>query len=138
MALGGVEVARRLVRTSSSGTPDERIEFAPRGFFEIGRRNLETLVAATLEATLLHPTKSAPKAFLDAAAEISELSFAAYRALVYDTEGFTEYFFDATPIREIAELNIGHFLIGEAVFTGLAHTVTEMRAAMHRGRARVG
>ncbi len=29
---------------------------------------------------------------------------------------------------EIAELNIGHFLIGEAVFTGLAHTVTEMRA----------
>ena len=39
---------------------------------------------------------------------------------------------------EIAELNIGHFLIGEAVFTGLAHTVTEMRAAMHRGRARVG
>jgi phosphoenolpyruvate carboxylase len=74
---------------------------------EIGRRNLETLVAATLEATLLHPTKSAPKAFLDAAAEISELSFAAYRALVYDTAGFTDYFFEATPIREIAELNIG-------------------------------
>ena len=74
---------------------------------EIGRRNLETLVAATLEATLLHPTKSAPKTFLDAAAEISELSFQAYRALVYDTPGFTDYFFDATPIREIAELNIG-------------------------------
>jgi phosphoenolpyruvate carboxylase len=74
---------------------------------EIGRRNLETLVAATLEATLLHPTKSAPKAFLEAAAEISELSFAAYRKLVYDTPGFTDYFFDATPIREIAELNIG-------------------------------
>ena len=31
---------------------------------EIGRRNLETLVAATLEATLLQPTKPAPKAFL--------------------------------------------------------------------------
>ena len=74
---------------------------------EIGRRNLETLVAATLEATLLHPTKSAPKAFLNAAAEISALSFAAYRKLVYDTPGFTDYFFDATPIREIAELNIG-------------------------------
>ena len=74
---------------------------------EIGRRNLETLVAATLEATLLHPTKSAPKAFLEAAAELSALSFAAYRALVYDTPGFTDYFFDATPIREIAELNIG-------------------------------
>ena len=74
---------------------------------EIGRRNLETLVAATLEATLLNPTKTAPKAFLDAAAELSALSFAAYRALVYETPGFSDYFFDATPIREIAELNIG-------------------------------
>jgi phosphoenolpyruvate carboxylase len=74
---------------------------------EIGRRNLETLVAATLEATLLQPTKSATKAFLDAAAELSSASMAAYRALVYDTPGFTEYFFSSTPIREIAELNIG-------------------------------
>jgi phosphoenolpyruvate carboxylase len=74
---------------------------------EIGRRNLETLVAATLEATLLHPTKTAPKAFLDAAAEISQASYEAYRALVYGTPGFTDYFFEATPIREIAELNIG-------------------------------
>ena len=74
---------------------------------EIGRRNLETLVAATLEATLLHPTKSAPKAFLDAAAAISDASFKAYRKLVYETPGFTDYFFSATPIREIAELNIG-------------------------------
>jgi phosphoenolpyruvate carboxylase len=74
---------------------------------EIGRRNLETLVAATLEATLLHPTKSAPQAFLDAADDISRASFAAYRKLVYETPGFADYFFAATPIREIAELNIG-------------------------------
>jgi phosphoenolpyruvate carboxylase len=74
---------------------------------EIGRRNLETLVAATLEATLLQPTKSATRAFLEAAAELSGNSMAAYRALVYETPGFTEYFFSATPIREIAELNIG-------------------------------
>ena len=74
---------------------------------EIGRRNLETLVAATLEATLLHPTKAAPKAFLDAAATLSEHSYQAYRKLVYGTPGFTDYFFAATPIREIAELNIG-------------------------------
>ena len=31
----------------------------------------------------------------------------AYRGLVYETPGFAEYFFDATPIREIAKLNIG-------------------------------
>ena len=74
---------------------------------EIGRRNLETLVAATLEATLLHPTKSAPKAFIEAAEQLSRASYAAYRRLVYETAGFTDYFFDATPIREIAELNIG-------------------------------
>lgn len=74
---------------------------------QIGLRNLETLVAATLEATLLHPTKSAPKGFLEAAAEISNASMAAYRKLVYETPGFTDYFFMATPIREIAELNIG-------------------------------
>ena len=74
---------------------------------EIGRRNLETLVAATLEATLLQPTKPAASAFLAAAAAISDASMASYRALVYDTPGFTDYFFAATPIREIAELNIG-------------------------------
>jgi pyridoxine 5-phosphate synthase len=37
---------------------------------------------------------------------------------------------------EIAELNIGHFLIGEAVFVGLDETVRAMRAAMDRGRAK--
>ncbi len=74
---------------------------------EIGRRNLETLVAATLEATLLQPTQSASTPFLQAATELSQLSMTAYRKLVYETPGFTEYFFDSTPIREIAELNIG-------------------------------
>jgi phosphoenolpyruvate carboxylase len=74
---------------------------------EIGRRNLETLVAATLEATMLHPTKPAPKAFLEAAEALSEASFGAYRRIVYGTPGFTDYFFAATPIREIAGLNIG-------------------------------
>ncbi len=74
---------------------------------EIGRRNLETLVAATLEATLLQPTKPATKAFLEAAGQLSQASMAAYRALVYETPGFTDYFFNSTPIREIAQLNIG-------------------------------
>ncbi|MDE2413324.1 MAG: phosphoenolpyruvate carboxylase [Comamonadaceae bacterium] len=74
---------------------------------EIGRRNLETLVAATLEATLLQPTKPATKAFLEAAEQLSRASMAAYRALVYETPGFTDYFFNSTPIREIAQLNIG-------------------------------
>ncbi|MGE5116174.1 MAG: phosphoenolpyruvate carboxylase [Betaproteobacteria bacterium] len=75
---------------------------------EIGRRNLETLVAATLEATLLQPGHvRVPAAFLDAAAAISAASLGAYRKLVYGTPGFADWFFAATPIREISELNIG-------------------------------
>jgi phosphoenolpyruvate carboxylase len=73
----------------------------------IGRHNLEALIAATLEATLLQPTKPASKVFLKTAAQISQSSMDAYRALIYQTEGFADYFFQATPIREIAELNIG-------------------------------
>ncbi|MCY7369762.1 MAG: phosphoenolpyruvate carboxylase [Polaromonas sp.] len=74
---------------------------------EIGRRNLETLVAATLEATLLQATGPASAAFMQAADALSHASMAAYRELVYQTPGFADYFFDATPLREIAELNIG-------------------------------
>jgi pyridoxine 5-phosphate synthase len=40
-------------------------------------------------------------------------------------------------IPEICELNIGHFLIGEALFTGLDEAVLSMRAAMQAGRARL-
>ncbi|MCI0466672.1 MAG: phosphoenolpyruvate carboxylase [Beijerinckiaceae bacterium] len=74
---------------------------------DIGLYNLETLVAATLEATLLTPARQAPEEFLDAAARLSNLSMSAYRSLVYETPGFAEFFFAATPIAEIAELNIG-------------------------------
>jgi pyridoxine 5-phosphate synthase len=41
-------------------------------------------------------------------------------------------------IPEIVELNIGHFLVGEAIFTGLEDAVRRMRAAMDAGRAQVG
>ncbi|MFA8328975.1 phosphoenolpyruvate carboxylase [Burkholderia ubonensis] len=76
---------------------------------EIGRRNLETVVAATLEASLL-PQSNAPAqlpAFETAMQMLSDTAMAAYRALVYETPGFTDYFFSSTPITEIAELNIG-------------------------------
>lgn len=74
---------------------------------DIGRRNLETLVAATLEATLLPSAGEVPAAFLALAEQLSNASMAAYRALVYETPGFAEYYFAATPVREISELNIG-------------------------------
>src|SRR3954467_1928465 len=37
---------------------------------------------------------------------------------------------------DIMELNIGYYMIGEALFVGLAETVRSMRAAMDRGRSR--
>jgi pyridoxine 5-phosphate synthase len=37
---------------------------------------------------------------------------------------------------ELAELNIGYYMIGEAIFVGLAESVRAMRAAMDRGRSR--
>nr|WKF58708.1 Phosphoenolpyruvate carboxylase [Paraburkholderia busanensis] len=77
---------------------------------EIGRRNLETVVAATLEASLLPhgnaPTQQLPE-FEATMQQLSDAAMASYRALVYETPGFKEYFFESTPIAEIAELNIG-------------------------------
>ena len=79
---------------------------------EIGRRNLELLVAATLEASLTPHAAEGAKAerlarFEAVMAELSERAYKAYRNLVYETPGFTDYFFAATPIAEIAELNLG-------------------------------
>jgi phosphoenolpyruvate carboxylase len=76
---------------------------------EIGRRNLEILVAATMEATLVHHhgDDSTMPEFHRIMEALSDNAFSAYRKLVYETPGFNDYFFAATPIREIAELNIG-------------------------------
>ncbi|SFI17167.1 Phosphoenolpyruvate carboxylase, type 1 [Collimonas sp. OK307] len=79
---------------------------------EIGRRNLELLVAATLEASLMPNNADSKQAkklgeFEQLMDGLSERAYQSYRNLVYETPGFTDYFFAATPIAEIAELNIG-------------------------------
>src|SRR3981081_2707219 len=75
---------------------------------EVGRNNLEILAAATLEASLLQPKQSAPRAeYLKAMEQLSALAFRAYRGLVYETEGFADYFWASTVITEISTLNIG-------------------------------
>ncbi|WP_108661608.1 phosphoenolpyruvate carboxylase [Acuticoccus kandeliae] len=75
---------------------------------ELGRRNLEAIAAATLEATLLPPVEAntSPE-FMSAMDDLSERAFRAYRHLVYETEGFAHYFWSSTVIGEIANLNIG-------------------------------
>ncbi len=75
---------------------------------EVGRRNLETLAAATFEATLLHGGDAAPRAeYLRVMDELSAHAFRAYRNLVYETAGFERYFWESTVISEISALNIG-------------------------------
>jgi phosphoenolpyruvate carboxylase len=76
---------------------------------DLARRNLETLLAATLEATLLDveglgDDADQAYALLD---DLADRARQAYRELVHETPGFVEWFRAATPIRELGELNIG-------------------------------
>jgi phosphoenolpyruvate carboxylase len=75
----------------------------------MARRNLESLVAATLESTLLDveglgDAAEPAYAVLD---EVAILAQRAYAELVHDTTGFVEYFKASTPVSEIGSLNIG-------------------------------
>ncbi len=76
---------------------------------ELGRRNLEGLVAATMEASLADAERLGERgaAYHAAMDTLAAVAHRAYRELVYGTEGFVAYFRAATPIAEIAELNIG-------------------------------
>ena len=75
---------------------------------EVGRNSLELLASATLEASLLQPRRSSPPPdYLEAMEELSGFAYAAYRGLVYETEGFEDYFWASTVITEISTLNIG-------------------------------
>jgi phosphoenolpyruvate carboxylase len=75
---------------------------------ELGRRNLEVLAAATLEASLLQPHEAAPREeYLATMEALSAQAYQAYRGLVYETAGFERYFWESTVIGEIATLNIG-------------------------------
>ncbi|MDE3177907.1 MAG: pyridoxine 5'-phosphate synthase [Pseudomonadota bacterium] len=66
-----------------------------------------------------------------AAAETARLGLECHagHGLDYDTARII------SGLPEIVELNIGHFLIGEAIFVGLKESIGKMRAAMDEGRA---
>lgn len=75
----------------------------------LAHRNLETLIAATLESTLLDveglgTDAEAAYTVLD---ELAALARTAYTELVHDTPGFVQYFEASTPVAEIGALNIG-------------------------------
>ncbi|OBH47631.1 phosphoenolpyruvate carboxylase [Mycobacterium mantenii] len=76
---------------------------------QAAQRNLESLLAATLESTLLDveglgDTAEPAYAVLD---EVAVLAQRAYAELVHETPGFVDYFMASTPVSEIGSLNIG-------------------------------
>jgi phosphoenolpyruvate carboxylase len=99
-----------------SGTVNGRIRLTEQGEVvankyadpELARQSLETLTAGAVLASL---RKAAPSEVAGPHAKameaLSQASFAAYRALVHETPGFVDFFYGATPIAEIADLNIG-------------------------------
>ena len=75
----------------------------------IAQRNLETLLAATLESTLLdvEGLGDAAGPAYDILDELAARAQSAYSELVHETEGFVEYFLQSTPVSEIGSLNVG-------------------------------
>ncbi|MFT4200684.1 phosphoenolpyruvate carboxylase [Gordonia sp. (in: high G+C Gram-positive bacteria)] len=75
----------------------------------LAHRNLETILAATIESSLLDveglgDDSEQAYAILD---DLAARARSAYSDLVHHTDGFVEYFTTSTPLSEIGELNIG-------------------------------
>lgn len=77
------------------------------GHPEGARAALETLVGATLEGAMAPQDLEAETLLNQIMPQLSAHALAAYRGLVYETEGFATYFRQSTPLKEIAELKIG-------------------------------
>ncbi len=75
----------------------------------LARRNLETLVAATIKAscTTAGAEHAADPRHVSAMSGIADTAFDAYRSLVYGDDRFVTFFREITPTNEIAKLNVG-------------------------------
>jgi phosphoenolpyruvate carboxylase len=105
------------IRAQPHGTVRGRIRITEQGEIiaakygtrESAATNLDSIAAATVLASLENASLSAASARRFAAAmdDLSKEAFRAYRALVYETEGFAAFFRQLTPLLEISELKIG-------------------------------
>ncbi len=106
------------IMAQPAGTVDGQIRLTEQGEIiankyadpKVGRQHLETLIAATIDASLLPPVILEDKkrrAFEMVMEDLSTTAMTTYRSLIYETPGFAEYFFSATPITEISQLNLG-------------------------------
>ena len=109
----------RAILAQPSGTVDGRIKLTEQGEVISSKYgteasalyHLELILSATLEASLSDVipgrTKEPPAKWRDALRALADGSRAAYRALVYETEGFVDAFYAMTPIQQISALNLG-------------------------------
>lgn len=105
------------IRGQPAGTVNGRIRITEQGEViaakygtpDAARANIDSMVSATILATLEPETLGSEDRdrFSAAMDELSASAFQAYRALIYDSEGFTQFFRQMTPISEIAALKIG-------------------------------
>ena len=97
------------------GTLGERIRITEQGeviSYKYGmpglaRRNLDTVLAAVLEASAEEREQEPKKEWVEAIERLSTSSSETYRDLVYEDEDFYAFFSEASPIRELALVNIG-------------------------------
>ena len=142
-AAGSLEALRPVVgRLSDAGI---RVSL----FVDPEPRQLEAAVALGAPVVELHtgaycesyiehgegaPTLAELKRIVEGAAKAQELGLECHagHGLTFDTVA------DVAAIPSIMELNIGHFLIGEAIFSGLDSSIKRMRALMDKARADAG
>ncbi len=104
----------------------------------LGAPVVELHTGAYCDAFLADPEGARTKAHLErirtAAALADDLGLECHagHGLTFDTVG------SVAVIPTIAELNIGHFLVGEAIFSGLDSAIRRMRALMNKARAEAG
>ena len=103
------------IKAQPPGTLDGKIRITEQGevisfkysMQGLARRNLNTVLAAVLEATTEKQDPAPDTRWVEAMDHLSETARDTYRSLVYEDEGFLEFFAEASPIRELSLLNMG-------------------------------
>jgi pyridoxine 5-phosphate synthase len=113
-------------------------------FIEPDPRQIDAAIRLGAPVVELHTGRYAHVSGAERAAELKRLADAAALASKNGIEphaghGLTyDNVIPIAAIPQVAELNIGHFLIGEAIFTGLDHSIGRMRALMDEARGSDG
>ena len=103
------------IRAQPPGTVNGRIRITEQGEVisykysmpGLARRNLDTILAAVLEASTEEEVQEPKEEWIEALERLSASSSRTYRKLVYEDEDFLSFFSEASPIGELSLVNIG-------------------------------